>query len=60
MEAILINISQDIQTDKSRAIKLLNLTTHFSEMKNKLADAKGGKKVMWHIASFYDRWFQMD
>lgn len=44
MKAVLINMIQGIQTDKSTSTKLLNLTTHFSEIKNQLADAKGEKK----------------
>lgn len=57
------NNSQNIQTEKSMATKSLNLKTHFSEIKKEWADAKSvekKKKVMWHIAFFYDRWFQTD
>lgn len=44
MDIILINNSQDIQTEKSMATKLLNLNTHFSEIQKEWADAKSEKK----------------
>lgn len=47
MDTILINNSQNIQTEKSMATKSLNLKTHFSEIKKEWADAKSGEKKKW-------------
>lgn len=44
MKAILINIIQGIQTDKSTSTKLLNLTTHFSEIEKLIGRCQRGKK----------------
>lgn len=59
MDIILINNSQDIQTEKSMATKLLNLNTHFSEIQKEWADAKSEKKksdvayciLLWQMVS---------
>lgn len=55
-----IKRTEDLQTDKSIARKLLNLRKHFSELGMNWQVSKGKKNAMLHIASAYDRWFEND